>query len=54
MMISPIYHNKYKELVWFLLDSMVGENLAGKGQEEAAAVVAPSAVLSHTNPRSAL
>ena len=37
MMISPIYHNKYKELVWFLLDSMVGENLAGKGQEEAAA-----------------
>ena len=37
MMISPIYHNKYKELVWFLLDTMVGENLAGKGQEEAAA-----------------
>ncbi|NMV38014.1 hypothetical protein [Ralstonia insidiosa] len=35
MMISPIYHNKYKELVWFLLDTMVGENLAGKGQEEA-------------------
>jgi hypothetical protein len=37
MMISPIYHNKYKKLVWFLLDSMVGENLAGQGQEEAAA-----------------
>lgn len=29
MMISPIYHNKYKKLVWFLLDSTVGENLAG-------------------------
>ncbi|ENZ76683.1 hypothetical protein OR214_03422 [Ralstonia pickettii OR214] len=25
MMISPIYHNKYKKLVWFLLDATVGE-----------------------------
>ncbi|CAJ0721766.1 hypothetical protein R38712_00301 [Ralstonia pickettii] len=31
MMISPIYHNKYKKLVWFLLGVMVGENLAGQG-----------------------
>lgn len=54
-MISPIYHNKYKKLVWFLLDVMVGENLAGQGQEEAAAGGGSERCsVIHMNPRSAL
>lgn len=54
MMILPIYHNKYKKPVWFLLDATVGENLAGQARGGRRRWL-QALVVSHTRtPRSAL